>query len=254
MTTLRILPALVAGLVYISQSGCGQAAERQTFDANGVRLAYTVQGKGQPVVLLHGWLSSGGVNWDLPGTTRRLARDYQVVTLDLPAHGWSDKPTREEAYGPELVEDVVRLLDHLKIDKAHVVGYSMGGIITARLVATHPERVRSATLAGAGWLRAGGLEQRIFASGGKDGKPVGLCFRSLARLALTEDEVKAIRVPVVVLFGDRDGLKKLYADPLKAARKDWRVIEIRDADHLTCIFKPQFQEEIRTWLASQSGR
>ncbi len=236
------------------QAGCGLAANVRTFDANGVKLAYTVQGEGEPVILLHGWLSSGGINWDLPGTTRLLARDHQVITLDLPGHGFSDKPTREEAYGPELVEDVVRLMDHLKIKKAHVVGYSMGAIITANFLVKHPDRVLSGTLAGAAWLREGSLEQKFFAAGGKDGQPVGLCFRSLAQLALTEKQIKSIRVPVVILFGDRDGLKAFYADPLKTVRKDWRVIEIADADHISCIFKPQFREEIQKWLAGQRVR
>src|SRR5208283_1518792 len=104
---------------------------------------YTVAGEGEPVVLIHGWNSSGGVNWALPGTLGLLAKDHKVITLDVRGHGLSDKPTKEEDYGPELVEDVVRLLDHLKIEKAHIVGYSMGGIMTAKFLAKHPDRALS---------------------------------------------------------------------------------------------------------------
>jgi pimeloyl-ACP methyl ester carboxylesterase len=238
--------------------GCAVASAARpvsgSLDSNGVKIAYTVRGQGQPVVLVHGWLSSGWINWDLPGTTDLLAKDHQVITVDMPAHGLSDKPTTDQAYGPALVEDVIRLMDHLKIKKAHVVGYSMGGIITAKLLAKHPDRVLSATLGGAGWLREGSLEQKVFAAGGKDGKPAGVCFRSLAKLALTEEEIKSIRVPVLMLFGDHDFLKKAYADPLKAVRKDWPVVEIHDANHITCILKPQFKEEIHKWLAKQTRR
>ena len=51
-----------------------------------------------------------------------------------------------------------------------------------------------------------------------------------------------------MLIGDKDGVKKLYVEPLGKVRKDWPVIEIKDADHITCILKRQFQEEIAAWL------
>ncbi|HEV3146212.1 MAG TPA: alpha/beta hydrolase [Gemmataceae bacterium] len=232
------------------------AAEKKpasgTFDSKGVKICYAVQGKGEPVVLVHGWLSSAAINWDLPGITAALAKDYQVIELDVRGHGQSDKPTKEEEYGPELVEDIVRLLDHLEVKKAHIVGYSMGGVITANFIVKHPDRVLSGTLGGMGWLREGSLEQKVFAAGGRDGKPVGLCFKSLAKLALTEEQIKSIKVPVAVIFGDKDGLKKLYADPLKSVRADWPVIEIKDADHISCIMKPEFREGIQKWLAKQA--
>jgi pimeloyl-ACP methyl ester carboxylesterase len=234
--------------------GGARAWADETFESNGVRINYSVKGKGEPVILIHGWLSSGWINWDLPGTTGLLTRDYQVIWLDMPGHGRSDKSTKDEAYGLELVEHVARLMDHLKIKKAHLVGYSMGGIITAKFVAKHPERVLSATLGGAGWLREGSLEQKVFADGGKEGSPVGLCFKSLAKLALTEDEVKSIRIPVQILIGERDILKLSYVDPLAKVRKDWLVTEIKDGDHISCILKPQFREEIQKWLAKQSQR
>jgi pimeloyl-ACP methyl ester carboxylesterase len=132
-----------------------------------VRIWYCVQGRGEPVVLIHGWLSSDGINWELPGISASLAKDYRVISLDVRGHGLSDKPTTVDAYGRELVEDVARLLDHLKIKKAHLVGYSMGGIIAANFMVKHPERVLSGTLGGMGWLRQGGLAQWGFAQIGK---------------------------------------------------------------------------------------
>ena len=219
-----------------------------------MKINYAVKGKGEPVILIHGWLSSGWINWDLPGTTGLLAKDHQVIWLELPAHGRSDKPQKDEAYRPELVEHVIRLMDHLKIKKAHIVGYSMGGVIAAKLLAKHPDRALSGTLGGMGWLREGSVEQKLFAEGGKDGNPVGLCFKSLAKLALSEKEIKSIRAPVLILFGDRDFLKRGYVEPLQKVRKDWSVIEIKDADHVTCIARPQFKEEIQKWLAKQSQR
>jgi pimeloyl-ACP methyl ester carboxylesterase len=164
----------------------------------------------------------------------------------------SDKPTKEEAYGPELVEDVVRLLDHLRIKKAHIVGYSMGGIIAGNFIAKHPDRGLSGTICGMGWLNADGVAQWGFAQIGKNdpnAKALAVCGRSLAKLALTEEEIKSIRVPVTVLVGGEDDrIKKLYIEPLQQVRKDWPVVEVKDANHITCIFKRQFREEIAAWL------
>src|SRR5262249_55163514 len=246
---------ILAVLIALAALGRAPAADNfsiQSFTSNGVKIAYFTQGKGEPVVLIHGWLSSAGVNWALPGISGLLAKDFQVIALDVRGHGISDKPTKEEAYGPELVEDVVRLLDHLKIKKAHIVGYSMGGIITANFIAKHPDRVLSGTLPGMGWLKVGGAGQWGFGQIGKNepnAKGGLLCGRSLAKLALTEEEIKSIRVPVAVLVGDDDKLiKKLYVEPLQPVRKDWPVIEIKDANHLSCIVRPQFREEIAAWL------
>ena len=73
-------------------------------------------------------------------------------------------------------------------------------------------------------------------------------------MALTEKEIKSIKVPVLILFGDHDFLKKGYVEPLAKVRKDWPVVEIKDANHINCIFRPQFREEIHRWLAKQAAR
>lgn len=57
---------------------------------------------------------------------------------------------------------------------------------------------------------------------------------------------------MLVLIGNRDFLKKGYVEPLQRVRKDWRVIDVKDADHISCILRPQFKEEIHKWLGSQS--
>jgi pimeloyl-ACP methyl ester carboxylesterase len=250
-----LLLTMLATLVCQAHADLAQADDKftlQSFDSRGTKITYFVQGKGEPVVLIHGWLSSAGINWALPGTSALLARDYQVIALDVRGHGLSDKPMKEEAYGPELVEDIVRLLDHLKIKKAHIVGYSMGGIIAGNFIAKHPDRVLSGTLGGMGWMKAGGLAEGLFGQIGKNdpkAQAQAICGRSLAKLSLTEDQIKTIEVPVTILVGDKDDLvKKLYVEPLQKVRKDWPVIEIKDADHLTCVLKPQFREEIATWL------
>lgn len=261
MPFLSRLVAVVLATTYLFIPTDSKAAEpptKGTFDAKGVKIAYSVQGKGEPVILIHGWLSSSAINWDLTGISGLLAKDFQVVGMDVRGHGRSDKPTKEDDYGPELVEDVVRLMDHLKIEKAHVVGYSMGGIISANFIAKHPDRVLSGTLGGMGWMKKGGTAEWAFGQIAKkdsNANAQAICGRSLAKLALTEEEIKAIKAPVAVLVGDQDDLiLKLYIDPLKAARKDWPIVEIMGGDHISCILKPQFKEELASWLKKNTKR
>jgi len=228
--------------------------EYPAFYAKGVKISYSVQGEGEPVVLIHGLFGSSALEWALPGTTELLAEKYQVIPLDLPGHGLSDKPTTEKAYGLELVADVIRLMDHLKVNKAHIIGNCLGGIVAAKLMAKHPDRVLSATLAGMGWLRGRGFAQKVFEHFRQTASAaVRTCARTLGKLALTKKEIESIRVPVTILVGERDRVvKKLYVEPLRAVRKDWRVINIQNANHLNCQAKSQFKEEIAKWLAKQT--
>src|SRR4051794_26538244 len=117
------------------------AAEERFFDAGGVRIRYVDQGKGPPVVLVHGFTGDIERSWLNTGLLPDLARDHRVLALDLRGHGHSDKPHDPPAYD-EIALDVIRLLDHLKIEKADVVRYSLGGIIVAKLLTTHPNRFR----------------------------------------------------------------------------------------------------------------
>lgn len=127
----------------------------QYFDAEGVRLHYTEQGEGEPIVLIHGFALNVD-RWHSSGVPEALAgAGYRVLAIDCRGHGKSEKPHDPEAYGGEMARDVVRLLDHLELEKAHVVGYSMGGIITNKLRELHPERLQTAVLGGSGWQKKG---------------------------------------------------------------------------------------------------
>ncbi len=259
--TYRTLSFLLTACCCVASINSAPAAEKlfgDRFDSAGTKIYYRVQGAGTPVVLVHGWLSSAGGNWELPGISALLAKDFRVIEFDVRGHGLSDKPTTEEAYGTNLVDDVVRLMDHLEVKQAHIVGYSMGSIIAENFIVKHSDRVLSGTLGGMGWMKAGGAGQWGFAQIGKNdlnASALTLCGRSLSKLAISEDELKSIKVPMTVLVGEKDDLiKGLYVTPLKTARTDWPIIDIKDADHLTCIIKPQFKEELQKWLLKQNRK
>jgi pimeloyl-ACP methyl ester carboxylesterase len=148
------------------------------FDSNGVKIHYITEGKGEPIVLLHGWMSDCSM-WG-PLDTNPAAEEYLLIAVDLRGHGKSDKPHDPEQYGAEMAEDVLRLLDHLKLPKAHLVGYSMGAIVAGKVAATHPDRVLSIVYGGQAPIltemekvKTDAREIDVFAKAVEEGKGLG---------------------------------------------------------------------------------
>lgn len=149
--------ALFVGLVLSvlacgsSQRAAGMEAKHGTFTASdGVKIHYLETGSGSPVVLVHGYTGTAEGNWFANGVADALAKNHRVVAIDCRGHGKSDKPHDPAKYGKQMVKDVIELMDHLKIDKAHVHGYSMGGFIVTQLLAMAPERFITASYGGSG--------------------------------------------------------------------------------------------------------
>ena len=220
------------------------------FKSAGVKIHYVVEGTGEPVILIHGLYSSAMMNWNAPGITAELAKHHRVIALDCRGHGQSGKPDAEGAYGTNMVEDVVRLMDHLHIAKAQIVGYSMGGMIAMKLEATHPDRVSGIVLGGMGWLKAGARMNRFWELVNSQG-PLNVpsaCLHGFPALAVTEQDLNAIKVPVTIIVGDRDPCRRMYVEPLRKIRPDFPEHIIADAGHLNCVAKPDFKTQVAAAL------
>jgi pimeloyl-ACP methyl ester carboxylesterase len=129
----------------------GEPAEDYMTTSDGVKIHYYVMGKGTPVILIHGYTGSAYGNWFRNGIAQALAKNHMIVALDCRNHGKSDKP---QPNGPGKAEDVIELMDHLKIKRAHFHGYSMGGGIVGRLLAMIPDRFITAAFGGSGIAEA----------------------------------------------------------------------------------------------------
>jgi pimeloyl-ACP methyl ester carboxylesterase len=169
-----------------------------TFDSNGVPIHYRDRGRGEAVVLVHGY-AMNLERWEAAGVPQKLeAAGYRAITLDCRGHGASGKPHDPAAYGPEMSKDGVRLLDHLGIQKAHLVGYSMGGFVANKARELHPERFQSMILGGSGWYRAGDyaiaeLKPRDIAEGLEktgDFKFMLRAFEAKRNPPVTEEEIE----------------------------------------------------------------
>ena len=158
----------------------GPSTEIGFFDSNGIRIRYAAAGEGEPVVLVHGWMGDATM-WGMDAAKNpKLAPlpGFRVIALDCRGHGQSDKPHDRGLYGTEMAMDVIRLMDHLEIPKAHLVGYSMGAFIVGKIAAAQPARVISAVYGGqvplvVGAPPSGSRETAVFAQAVEEGKGMG---------------------------------------------------------------------------------
>jgi pimeloyl-ACP methyl ester carboxylesterase len=109
-------------------------------DVNGLHMYYEVQGEGSPLVLLHGGVQS--IDLSFAGLIPELVGRHRVIGVELQGHGRTADIDRTSTPAA-LAGDVVGLLDHLGIERAHVLGFSLGAAVTIELAVSHPDRVRS---------------------------------------------------------------------------------------------------------------
>jgi pimeloyl-ACP methyl ester carboxylesterase len=150
---MRRLPAVViVAVAMLVPAVAAQAPIGLFFTASdGTKIHYfDLAGRGSPVVLIHGYTANAEGKWLKSKIAHALVKNHRVIAIDARGHGRSDKPHDPAKYGPRMATDVVELLDHLKIQRAHIHGYSMGGSILTQLLARNQHRIISAIYGGPG--------------------------------------------------------------------------------------------------------
>lgn len=245
-----------------------------SFLSDDIEIAYEVHGTGNPILLIHGFGSSGKVNWIDTGWVATLEEaGYQPITMDNRGHGASRKLYDPQLYfAHDMARDADRLLEHLGIGKAPVLGFSMGARIAAFLALNHPERVTATVWGGMGENLISGLEDseeiiealtaeslsevkgatgrtfRIFAEHtGADRAALAACMVS-SREPMSEAEVAAITVPVLVAVGSED---RMAGSPevLTKLLPQGEAFVIPRRDHMRSTGDPRFKEAALEFLA-----
>jgi pimeloyl-ACP methyl ester carboxylesterase len=282
---------IVAVMLATPSNAAAQAAADGSFSSNGVTIHYLERGRGEPVVLLHGFTGSASRHWDTPGVMEALEKaGYRALAMDCRGHGQSGKPQDASQYGLEMVADVVRFLDHLKIDRAHIVGYSMGGAIVTQMLVKHPGRVLSATLLGAGWegedLQAFRSQMQALADGfakgdatpliravasGQDPSPeqvaalnaslfarndpqaLSAAARGMAVLfEVPKEALRGVTLPVLAVVGEHDAHNVESVKRLAAVMPKTEIVVIPAVDHATSV-RPS-APHITAFLAKHRGK
>ena len=268
MHKLKLIKVLTLGIVLAFGKVAAQdLPNSQYFDSNGVRIHYIEQGTGEAVILLHGNTGSTG-SWLKSGVFQNLAKDYRVVAFDARAHGKSDKPHDVSAYGPEMSHDIIRLLDHLGIAKAHMIGYSMGTRIMGHLIPSHSDRFLTATFGGfaPSWNWSSENQKMIerrsknllnnpkqkLLDAGQDTQALAALVMGFPELVVTKEDLSNFQIPTIAISGSEDGLLPRTIE-LKEIMPKMRIVLIDGATHGTALRRAEFIEAARAFIAEHGS-
>ena len=195
---------------------------------NGLKMYYEIQGSGEPVVLLHGAFMTITNNWS--GWIEELSKTRRVISVEMQGHGRTADIQRD--ISPEnLADDVAALLDYLKIPKADVMGYSLGGGVAIQCAIRHPEKVRkiviiSFAFRSDGWVKEKNDAMPKITAEAFKGSPLETEYKNLSptpdkfadfvnhlKAAAVKpydfgaDKLKATKAPMFFIDGDADGVR-----------------------------------------------
>jgi pimeloyl-ACP methyl ester carboxylesterase len=195
---------------------------------NGLKMYYEIHGSGDPVVLLHGAFMTITNNWS--GWIGELSKTRKVIAVEMQGHGRTADIPRDITY-ENLADDVAALLDHLKIPRADLIGYSMGGAVAMQCAIRHPDKVRKVVVISSWFRRDGVVKEGLDAlakltADAFKGSPIEAEYKKLSptpddfpkfvkRLLATSskghdigtDQLKASTAPMFFIHGDADGVR-----------------------------------------------
>ncbi|SDR92615.1 alpha/beta fold hydrolase [Bradyrhizobium canariense] len=247
-----------------------------SFHNGAVEIAYLDEGEGDPVLLVHGFASSKNVNWVYPTWVSELKKNgYRVIALDNRGHGDSAKLYDSEQYHiGTMAGDVTALMDHLNIERADIMGYSLGGRMTAWLAHREPQRLRSAIFGGIamGLIEGGGPGENVAKALEADSledvtDPVGRTFRAFAdqtrsdrralaaclrgsRRLMTREEAADITVPVLIAVGTADEIAG-SATALGKIIPGSKVLDIPNRDHMRAVGDKVYKTGVLEFLSQR---
>ena len=222
-TTAFLLMTLVATDVSAQQKPTTGYAP-----VNGLNMYYEVHGSGEPVVLLHGAFMTITNNW--AGWIGELSKTRKVIAIEMQGHGRTADIPRDITY-ENLADDVAALLDYLKIPRADLIGYSMGGAVAMECAIRHPDKVRKAVIISSTFRSDGMVPEALEAirkltADDFKGSPIEAEYKKLSptpddfpkfvqRIVATAskgydfgaDNLKATTAPMFFIFGDADGVR-----------------------------------------------
>ena len=195
---------------------------------NGLKIYYEVHGSGEPVVLLHGAFMTITSNW--AGWIGELSKTRKVIAVEMQGHGRTADIPRE-LNSENHADDVAALLKYLKLSRADLIGYSMGGGVAMQVAVRHPDQVRRVVVISSTFRRDGMIQEALDAmpkltAEAFKGSPIEAEYKRLSptpdqfskfvkRMVaadskgndLSADQLQSTTAPMFFIHGDADGIR-----------------------------------------------
>lgn len=231
---MRIL-ALLLMTMAVTHLSAQQGPTTGYAPVNGLNMYYEVHGSGEPVVLLHGAFMTIPINW--AGWIDELSKTRKVIAIEMQGHGRTADIPREPT-SANLADDVAALLTYLKLPRADLIGYSMGGRVAMEVAVRHPDQVRRVVVMSSTFRRDGLTQEGLDALTNLTpevfkGSPLeteykrlsptpdqfpNLVRRMVAVAAndkdLTADQLQSTTAPMLFIFGDADGIRLQHVEEM----------------------------------------
>lgn len=261
--------SLIAQTVAFAQSTGNYAS------VNGLKMYYEVHGSGDPVVLLHGAFMTITNNWTAPwgsGAANwidELSKTRKVIAIEMQGHGRTADIPRE-LNSENLADDVAALLEQLKIPRADLIGYSMGGAVAMQCAIRHPDKVRKVVVISSTFRRDGMVQEALEAmpkltAEAFKGSPIEAEYKRLnptpdqfskfvERMVaadskgndLSADQLQSTTAPMFFIHGDADGIRLQHVAEMfrlkggeihgdMRPRSESRLAILPNATHVTLI-------------------
>jgi pimeloyl-ACP methyl ester carboxylesterase len=249
--------------------------------SDGLQIYYETFGQGKPILLVHGWGSDLKHSWVNTGWVKFLQSVRSVIALDCRGHGQSDKPYDQKAYSYSIMaRDVLCVMDHLKVAKTDLFGYSMGAFMAIHLLGHKKERFSSVIMGGIGDETEESKDARFIADALRAKDPsqitnqLGRAFRAyvdlnpnndLEALALSALQMwpegypiqlggaglANVDIPVLIINGEDDNPYVKSDHKLANAIPGAQLVRIPYKDHISVVIDQQFKNEILRFIKHQ---
>jgi pimeloyl-ACP methyl ester carboxylesterase len=259
----QIVFSLFSSALVATSAFSQSTPENQYFDSEGVRIRYIELGSGEPVIAIHG-LTRNSNTW--LERVSDLAENHRLILFDQRGHGLSDKPHTVAEYGREMGHDVIRLMDHLDIPKAHILGYSIGVAPIGMVITENESRFISAIFGGGTarweWGDANDLlnqqiyerimnssRQQQLGSSMKDQDQIALASLRLGekQLVVSKQSISSLSIPILAIVGSEDSALEAVVN-FKNTVPAIELVVVEGETHLSLPGHPGFLESIQGFL------
>ncbi|MBP3289666.1 MAG: alpha/beta hydrolase [Alistipes sp.] len=227
---------LLAGAIIYMATRPPYVSYTDTAEVNGVELFYAVEGRGKPVILIHG---NGGSHNDMETTTRQLAQaGYTVYAIDSRGQG-ANTPLEEYHY-KDMAEDIYQFIKLKELERPAIFGFSDGGIVALQLEVMHPGTLSAIATGGSNIFVKDALQPDFSEWFLSQPDPSPLTRMMMVEPNMSPEDMQTITIPALIMAGDNDLIREEHTRLIGESIPNGEVLIVENADHGSYIYHNRF--------------